>query len=294
MTMTDILDETFELYKTNFWLLIGISAVINIPLTMISGIMNFSSDFNETIFSTSYATILSILALPLLTAALTIGISERYLDREITIADSYNRILKFNIFIRLLTVTFIKYLFSLLPLSIGFAFLLISIFVSKNVFLIIISSVLLLVFIYLSVYLYLKFSLVDPAVVLENKSSLPALKRSWNITKNELGKIFLVLLIATILVVFVQSILSSSSILQIGRENISFSIKFIGIVFSTIGAIITTPVLSICVILLYYDMRIRKEGFDLEMLASMINIKNDSNGINNKDQGSKINPSDKN
>ena len=40
---------------------------------------------------------------------------------------------------------------------------------------------------------------------------------------------------------------------------------------TSLGAIFITPYSIIAVILLYYDLRIRKEGFDLEMLSQSIN-----------------------
>ena len=38
--------------------------------------------------------------------------------------------------------------------------------------------------------------------------------------------------------------------------------------FTMAGQVLITPISAAAVILLYYDLRIRKEGFDLEMLAA--------------------------
>jgi len=42
----------------------------------------------------------------------------------------------------------------------------------------------------------------------------------------------------------------------------------IGVIFSTAGTIITGPIVYIATVLLYYDLRARKEGLDLEMQAN--------------------------
>ena len=39
---------------------------------------------------------------------------------------------------------------------------------------------------------------------------------------------------------------------------------------SVVGQILVAPIGATAYILLYYDLRIRKEGFDLQMLASSI------------------------
>ena len=40
--------------------------------------------------------------------------------------------------------------------------------------------------------------------------------------------------------------------------------------FEIAGTILATPISAVAFILLYYDLRIRKEGFDLEMLSQTL------------------------
>ena len=58
-------------------------------------------------------------------------------------------------------------------------------------------------------------------------------------------------------------------------SNILFSnnimiMTFVNQLFSLAGQILIVPIGAIAYILLYYDLRIRKEGFDLQMLANSI------------------------
>jgi hypothetical protein len=39
---------------------------------------------------------------------------------------------------------------------------------------------------------------------------------------------------------------------------------------STLGSAAITPVLYLCLVLLYFDLRIRKESFDLDQLAAQV------------------------
>lgn len=54
---------------------------------------------------------------------------------------------------------------------------------------------------------------------------------------------------------------------------ISFVLGFIPIVGDIIGSILPTPVAIVGATLLYYDLRVRKEGYSLEALAEELHIK---------------------
>ncbi len=52
---------------------------------------------------------------------------------------------------------------------------------------------------------------------------------------------------------------------------ISFVLALIPTVGATIGAILATPIGIIGATLLYYDLRVRKQGYSLETLATELN-----------------------
>jgi hypothetical protein len=93
-------------------------------------------------------------------------------------------------------------------------------------------------------------------------------QRSWKLISGHRGKAFAVLLV----VILAQLLLSLSGSLFIrmayGPESLTG--EAISGIFSGIAGLLTYPLQAIAVVLLYYDLRIRKEGFDLEMLSQAI------------------------
>jgi hypothetical protein len=115
------------------------------------------------------------------------------------------------------------------------------------------------------------YGVTTPAVVLERlSSSFDAFSRSWDLTRGFRLKVFGVAavtwLIAQLLpqlVVFTISfvILSASPALQ----------PFLVVVTSLLS-ILLAPVMPCALTLLYYDLRVRREAFDLQMLSQELGI----------------------
>jgi hypothetical protein len=101
-----------------------------------------------------------------------------------------------------------------------------------------------------------------PAVVVfEKLAAAESIGRSWALSKGMKLKVLGVMLIAYILVSAVQ--FAVDFIAQIAGLN-----PIMGSVASSVLVIFIYPLIGICTALLYYDARIRKEGFDLQVLAS--------------------------
>lgn len=92
-----------------------------------------------------------------------------------------------------------------------------------------------------------------------------AMRRSWRLARGSLGKIFGTLLLTWILMAIV------AGIVQLPLNAIAPDTGAGGWILRAIGAsaasVITQPFTGIVVVLLYFDMRIRKEGFDLTLMA---------------------------
>jgi hypothetical protein len=97
------------------------------------------------------------------------------------------------------------------------------------------------------------------AVMLEGASPFTSLSRSWGLSKSCTAHIFFSLTLAWLLYFVLVAIVT-----VIGQLMLSLAI--VGIL-TTILVIPVYPLLSIVSTLLYYDLRIRKEGFDLEMMS---------------------------
>jgi Membrane domain of glycerophosphoryl diester phosphodiesterase len=120
----------------------------------------------------------------------------------------------------------------------------------------------------LSIWFSAMFSLVTPVVVLERVPPRAALARSWRLVWRSFWRVFGILLLASIIVSVAAAILqlpfSFLSTLFGGTGGFSA-----GTVISVIGAIaagtVTRPISAAVTVLLYVDMRMRKEGLDLAL-----------------------------
>jgi hypothetical protein len=122
------------------------------------------------------------------------------------------------------------------------------------------------------VFTWVKFSLAAPVVVLEQRGPVAALRRSWRLAAHSFWRLFGILLLTVIIVGVAGLILQIpfdvvKTVLGGGFGTLGAATSTASIIVSGIGSIvvgaITRPVLAGVTVLLYLDMRMRKEGLDL-------------------------------
>jgi hypothetical protein len=127
------------------------------------------------------------------------------------------------------------------------------------------------------VLLWTRLSLTLPAVVLERISPWAAIKRSWQLSRGSFWRLFGILALTGI-VVFVAAEVLIIPFNEIGRvvgggsANIfgsaattSVTALVIGAIGAILAATITRPISSGVNVLLYFDLRMRREGLDLTL-----------------------------
>lgn len=260
MTVGGILDRTFRLYRENVLRYIAIVAVIEIPIglvLMVASALFYSSLLpireagddparpNVALMLTGSAALmfgafLGVIGQHLANAALIRSVSESYLGGDATVGQAYRFILPRIGWILL-------------------AALLISLATGVGLLFCVVPGVLVALF----------FGLTMPAIVTENLNTFDGMKRSWSLVSGNLGKVFLVGLIV-FLINFVIGLLfgavgSLTAVLALAKNPVAGQV--LQQTISVVPQVLTMPIGAAAMILLYYDLRIRKEGFDLEMLA---------------------------
>jgi hypothetical protein len=116
-------------------------------------------------------------------------------------------------------------------------------------------------------------SLGIPALVLENKvAASDAMGRSWSLTRGFRGKLFVALAIVVFLLAlpFMSlGVYAAASLRSSGPPAAGDLAGFLG--FTIVAALLQTliyPLLYCLLTVAYYDLRVRKEAFDLEVLAA--------------------------
>jgi uncharacterized membrane protein len=86
-----------------------------------------------------------------------------------------------------------------------------------------------------------------------------AMQRSWELTRGHRGKLFLALLVSFFLLMIPAA--------GLGAVSAFFGMEVLFTVVSVVLGVLISPFIYVTVTVLYYDLRVRKEGFDLEMLS---------------------------
>ena len=136
----------------------------------------------------------------------------------------------------------------------------------ENTALIAIGGIGVLVGLVVAVIAAVRLSLIVPAVIVERTGPAAALRRSNELVRGRTGMVFGTLLVVNIIVAIIGFVLTlpfQAGMLQGGQ---------IGAVVTTAGSIISSLVsnslLGAAFVLVYFDRRVRAEGYDLSELAA--------------------------
>ena len=245
----EMLDEMFDIYKGNFVLLTGIAGVILIPLSICDrylGSVRNLVQANHRFDLSSYMTIGAVALLGaflrfIVTAAITWAVSNCYLGKQATIIGSYKAVFKQMIPFVLTSIL------TLLYMALGFAICFIpGLFISFGTM------------------------LVAEVFILENKRYIAAVRRSEALVWSEWAKVLVFWILTYLLVFLVAELCYWPFHISHGVSNVPMSdaLSFIQGLATGIGQTFTISLQTTAFVLLYYDIRIRKEGFDIEMLAA--------------------------
>jgi len=125
-------------------------------------------------------------------------------------------------------------------------------------------------------YLWVKTSLAIPALMVEGLGPIAAITRSWNLTTGRFWPVFGTLALASILVGIAGGVLVGGVGLMGAFVESNVVLALLNLIFGLVASAVTTP-LSVAVgLVIYFDLRIRKEGFDLQLLADRLSLQRDA------------------
>ena len=111
--------------------------------------------------------------------------------------------------------------------------------------------------------------MATPALVVENlDSALAALSRSWSLTRGHRGRIFRVICVVFVLMTLPVLALGGFATARATPEGF---VGTEGLAISAVAALLSAmiqPMLYCALTVAYYDLRVRKEAFDLELRAA--------------------------
>ena len=255
-SLLDILAETFKIYKRNPVRLLAIVAIVEIGLGFMWSIPDFSglrpstpgggtASLTHLIPIGIMLVVASIMGLSLMQGALIHAISEQYLRQSINIGRAFRFAWER---LAALAGAMILALFAttgILVVSIGF-----TVSISPDVGYIFVAAGFCV-----GLYLMVRWSFILQVALLERLGPLAAMLRSSALVKRNWWRVMNMTIIIGIITVGINIILGT--------------VPTIG---PTLGSILSTPVFAIGITLLYYDLRVRKEEYNLDLLAGELHM----------------------
>jgi hypothetical protein len=121
------------------------------------------------------------------------------------------------------------------------------------------------------VWLYVAWSVAVPVLLIEGTRGFGALRRSFNLVRRRWWPTAGILLLANILATAVAAGIGllALPLLFAGRDN-EFVYDLANGVFGAVASVLTIPFTAAVVAVIYFDLRVRKEGFDLQLMAQRI------------------------
>jgi hypothetical protein len=242
--MGEILDVSFGLYRVLFVPLLMVS-IFTKGVPLIASVYLQSS--GGALAHLTLSVVISVLNLVLAAvaaAASTFVISENYMGRRITAVEALRR-----------SVPFIGRLVALALLT-GFV-------VGIGLLLIFIPGFILLA----------GLVLATPALVIEGiPNATDAMGRAWSLSRQHRLKIFACVLVAAILIYLPGLSLGAyAAVSAMGSDSGATGVDSISVLWLAIITalqVLIYPLLNCVLTVAYYDLRVRKEAFDLEVLAA--------------------------
>jgi glycerophosphoryl diester phosphodiesterase family protein len=261
MTLGEVLDRTFTLYREHFFLFAGITALPYLLMLIfrfgllilqrgaITGTApNLQSPgllggFVAGAFGSFF---LLYLMIGLAQSATIAAVSDLYLGRPTTVGESYakarGRIL----------VVFAVMIMTFLATVVGLIFLIIP-----------------------GIYLACRLAVSVPVAIVENQSPVASMERSMELTKDNAGQMFLLLLLVVVIGWVVGAVLQApvayfAFTSALTKHPISFGVSAYSYVAEYIAQVIVGPIGTISACLMYYNLRVKKEGFDIQHLMNSL------------------------
>ncbi len=122
------------------------------------------------------------------------------------------------------------------------------------------------------VYLWVAWAVATPVLLLEEIRGRRALKRSRVLVTGRWWPTLGLLVLAAILTGLVQAVFISLSagVVSVSSNEVARAVA--DAVAQTASSALTTPLSAAVSTVLYFDLRVRKEGFDLELLAHRLGV----------------------
>ena len=293
LTLGELLDRSFGLYRRHFWLFVGLMAIPTV-FTMLIGVsaqilpevvkaqIAGNADPNPATMAVIF--VLAAVGLVLLMfaywiaymvtlGATTVAVSELYVGRTATIASAYAQVRahigRLLLLLLLVGLRLMGIFVGLMILVVVFSLLIAALNRSVGAVLSVLGILAVMLFCLL---FSLRYALSVPALVLEHAKAGESIRRSITLVRGHYWRTAVLVIFAIITTYAAQMLFNGPFLVasfMAGPESpAALWLNVAGAITGAIGAAICGPLMIIALALLYYDLRIRKEGLDLQIMIA--------------------------
>jgi hypothetical protein len=300
LTLGELLDRSFSIFRHHFWMFVGIMAVPSVmalalsvlSLLMIAVIPTPDSATGTieqspaaamrtiiwvgTLIIAMFATlVVYFITYAVALGATTVAVSQIYLDRPGTIRSAYAPLKG-----KVGRLTLLFFLVSLRIFGVALlGFIAVALFggflaVFSPVIGVVIMIIGALGTVALTLWLVLRYAVSVPAAILEDESATDAITRSVQLTEDYRGRTFVLVMFSMViayaaLFIFQGPFLVVAAMAEQGSA-MYFWTNMLSSVFGAVGSALTSPLMVVAFAVLYYDLRVRKEGLDLDVMLAKL------------------------
>jgi hypothetical protein len=250
LTLGELLDRTFTLYRTHFIVFAGIAGLpwlVVLAVQLLQVAVHPGQEVSLDVLGWLFGVlILSAIAATCSQAATVVAVSQLHLDRPITIGQAFAALRGRIGELCLITI------------SVGFL-------IGLGIIACIVPGIL----------LALRWAIVVPIAVLERAPLRVAMSRSADLTDGDRGRIFMIFLLYFILNIAMTFVWEAPIVVAtVAATREAATPPVWTLVLAPIGGFFTQclvgPLLTIAMSLVYYDARVRKEAFDIEHMMAQL------------------------
>jgi predicted secreted protein len=229
------MNTAVDIYRRRFWTLIRLGAIFIFPIEVVYAIVFTAAASGS---ANAISELVLVLTGQLATAACLKAVSDTYIGHPTSWRSSFD-----------------------------FVWHRVGQVVALAVIEVVIVGIGLLLIVVPGVYLLVVLLVATPALLLENLNPILAMQRSRELVRGMWFRTAGTYLLSSIFVFLVALVPSLLFIRVSAGTHVTNTHPLAGQIASVVTSMLTTPFMAAVVVLIYYDLRVRKEGLDLDALA---------------------------
>ncbi|WP_277209811.1 glycerophosphoryl diester phosphodiesterase membrane domain-containing protein [Isoptericola croceus] len=301
LSLGEIFDGAFSSVRHNPAVMLGLVAVVVAAATLLAALLAqfavpalagmfadvFSAEAEFDVFTASEAnwfaqlmavsgalSLTLLIAQPITEGVITVSVSQSVIGRKLTVGEVWQKVRpRLAVLIGWMLLRTIGLSVGMTVVGVGAVLLVAGVAVgTESVGLSVLVGLLCLVAILvLAAWLWVRLMLVAPALVLEGSGLGSTIARAWRLTRGTYWRVFGTVLLASIIASFAGQVVAYPLALlgaAVDGNDLGWGLLVSSVVASVIASVVYLVFVSGVVALVYTDVRMRREGLDVQLAAA--------------------------